>query len=277
MSDTLDYLNSESIARELIRKTRGCAFTWQQQTPDSFVATSFDDSTSVPVLWEFVLTSVNNQYTINIFKNKDEYTTVSSTALQELYDIVFALASNSSVKKKQTVLQFIQNRPDCITPIGDTVTLRPNTDFTDPDTGWLRVPANGYRYEKVRDAVAVHDGDATFIYDNTGTSVIEMGFTGVPFPPNGEPLTFNQIDVSIVVKNVSGSPTLDGELSIKIPGQSDWTQPFTSGGIDSSYGTVTWTWADTFTQQQVNHLRIKFNGIPGVNRVTAIEAVLTVA
>jgi len=273
MSDTLDYLNTEAIARELIRKTRGCAFLWQQQSVDSFLCNSFDSEAAVPVLWEFILSKVNGQYTIDISRNTVPYTTVISDALEELFELVFSINNRSNVKK-QTVLQFIQNKPDCINN-NISLVLRPNVDFTAAGSGWLRVPANGYRYEKVRELVAVHDSDSTFIYDNTGSGQIEMGFTPMPIipgPPDEVPDSYEQIDVQIVVRNISGSPTIEGELSIQVPGESIISQSFTTGGLDSSYTTITWSWTDTFTIQQLNHLRIKFTGVPGVNRVTAIEA-----
>jgi len=55
----LDFLNNEIIARELLRKTQGCAFMWEQESPSSFRSASFESRTGKPdVYWEFVLSQV---------------------------------------------------------------------------------------------------------------------------------------------------------------------------------------------------------------------------
>jgi hypothetical protein len=265
MASTLDYLNDESIARELIRKTKGCGFIWTQESSDSFKNASYEEKDNgVVILWEFLLSKTNDKFALDVFRNTNLYSSVVSDALEELYDLLFDLISSG--KNKQEILSFIQSTPDCISPAVLPIKLKPNSDLIDP--GWKRVPANGFKYEKVREDVLIHDGDATFIYDDVGT---EMQFGFDQLPPES-PDTFDIIEVEIVVKNISGSPTLEGELSIEVPNQTVWTMPFTSGSLNTSYETVIWNWTDTFTKEQINYLRIKFNSIPGVNRVTAIQA-----
>lgn len=268
MADTLSYLNDESIARELVVKTKGCGLFWKQTSPDSFVSTSFEEkSTGVVVLWEFSLYKTNTQFNLDISRNMDYYTSVKSDILSDLYDLLFTINGTNS-DNKQNVLNFIQNTPTCNIPLQLPFKLKPNSDITPISTGWKRVPANGYRYEKIREDVAIHDGDATFIYDDSNSQV-KLGFD--PVPANG-PEEYGIISVDIAVKNVSGSPTLDGQLLIEVPNQTVISMPFVSGTLDPTYQIVNWTWTDSFTKEQINYLRIQFNSIPGVNRVTAIQA-----
>ena len=269
MADTLDYLNDESLARELVIKTKGCGIFWEQTSPDSFTTTMFEEKENgVVIVWGLSLYKTNSEFNLDITKNTDYHTSVKSDILEELYDLLFKI--NTTVKNKQQILGFIQSIPSCTEPLTLPFKLKPNVDITAVGVGWKRVPANGTRFEKVREDVAIHDGDATFIYDDANSQLI-MGFDPVPVSmPNDQ--IYSSIDVEIVVKNISGSPTLDGELIIEVPNQAPMSMPFTTGALDTSYQTITWTWADSFTNEQINYLRIKFNAIPGVNRVTAIQA-----
>ena len=247
---------------------------WEQESPSSFRSASFESRTGKPdVYWEFVLSQVGegDKFALDVYRNREFHASIQSDALTELHQAIFEKTDRIS-KHKDDVRNFVATQPSCHNfPLTLPITLQPNYDFMPVNTGWKRVPANGYRYEKIREGVDDNDGDATYIYDDGGTQT-EIGFEP---PPVGAPSTYTTVTARIAVKNISNTPTIAGKLRIVVPGQSVREADFTSSGLSTTnYEVVEWSWTDVFTVQEIAYLRIRLNAVAGVNRVSAIELVL---
>ena len=118
----LQDLYNESLAREVLEKTKSAGLIWSHLGGTQFSATSTEGST----VWDFYVTktqigNVTYKYTLDIKKDSVAYITTQDGPLpytdrdsmvKELYEVVEIIVLEMDKKLKES-LQFVQNITDC--------------------------------------------------------------------------------------------------------------------------------------------------------------------
>lgn len=118
----LQDLYNESIAREVLEKTKSAGLIWSHLGGTQFSATSTEGS----VVWDFYVTktqigNVTYKYTLDVKKESVAYITIQDGPLpytdrdsmvKELYEVVEIIVLEMDKKLKES-LQFVQNITDC--------------------------------------------------------------------------------------------------------------------------------------------------------------------
>jgi hypothetical protein len=118
----LQDLYNESLAREVLEKTKAAGLVWSHLGGTQFSATSTEGST----VWDFYVTktqigNVTYKYTLDIKKDSVAYITIQDGPLpytdrdsmvKELYEVVEIIVLEMDKKLKES-LQFVQNITDC--------------------------------------------------------------------------------------------------------------------------------------------------------------------
>lgn len=118
----LQDLYNESLAREILEKTKAAGLVWSHLGGTQFQATSSEGST----VWDFYVTktqigNVTYKYTLDIKKDAVAFVTLQDGPLpytdresmvKELYEVVEIIVLEMDRKLKES-LQFVQNITDC--------------------------------------------------------------------------------------------------------------------------------------------------------------------
>ena len=118
----LQDLYNESLAREVLEKTKSAGLVWSHLGGTQFQATSTEGTT----VWDFYVTktqigNVTYKYTMDIKKDAVAYITIQDgpmpytdrdSMVKELYEVVEIIVLEMDKKLKES-LQFVQNITDC--------------------------------------------------------------------------------------------------------------------------------------------------------------------
>ncbi len=186
--DILKSIQGQIFVGEIIEKTKGEGLVWNKVGSTQYSSYEYEFSacnspTKPAATWEFHLSKTvigsNYNFTLDVFRNKTRIVNVDANIainLIDLYATVEKIILNPR-KKINKVLKFLHQVETVYNQVtGPPFTLRPNADLL---TTWNRVPATGTWFDKIRQSVENHDGDATYIYDLSNSDA-EFGFNPLP-------------------------------------------------------------------------------------------------
>lgn len=277
--ETLELIQNQIVVGEIIEKTTGQGLVWNQVSKTQYNASEIEFPPCVSPLrpaatWEFNLSKTiiggSYRFTLDIFRNLTLVMSLDSDLaenLVDLYSTVEELNLLSSNRFNQA-LSFVQKLETVLNRVsGPPFVLRPNADLT-TSTTWNRVPAAGTWFDKIRQPVDNHDGDATYIYDLSNSN-IEFGFNPLPDWAGD---SFEEVELRIVVKNHSGGATTIGLALVIVENQVESLVKSFTTNITGSYNIIGGMfWRRAFTLDDVNNIRVRIKSTTAVNYITAVE------
>lgn len=280
--DILKSIQGQIFVGEIIEKTKGEGLVWNKIGSTQYSSYEYEFSnctspTKPAATWEFhlsktVISSAYN-FTLDVFRNRTRIINVDSNLainLVDLYATVEKLILNPR-KKINKVLKFLQQVETVQNQVsGPPFILRPNADLI---TTWNRVPAAGTWFDKIRQSVDYHDGDATYIYDLSNSDA-EFGFNPLPDWAGD---SFEEVELRLVVKNHSEDASTIGLALALFENDSEVISKSFTTPITSEYVLIeNMFWRRSFNRDDINNLRVRLKASTAINYITAIELIVRI-